>query len=229
MVVNSRRSIPPLRKCIGSTGAGPARPAARHGRAHPVIGEQSFVKRRRLRRCRPPRRRLPRCGRNSAPPPAQFNRYGRSTSGETKASARLIAVSGANGPTRNSTSRTAPDIAPQQIPVPVDRHRGKRLLLGQHVIERAADVAKLGSSEVRLPPDRRKAGRDQQCVVLTQRHVERDRKPHHHIAARQCAAQFKEAQMALRNLGAPGKIELRQAPASAPAAETRLQICVAAT
>ena len=59
----------------------------------------------------------------------------------------------------------------QQIPVPVDRDRGEGLLLRQHEIERAADFAEFGRGEVGLPPHRRKAGRDQQRVLLAQRHV----------------------------------------------------------
>jgi hypothetical protein len=58
-------------------------------------------------------------------------------------------------------------IAPKQIPVPIDRDGGKRLLLRQHVIERFADFAQLGSGQVGLPPDRREACGHQQGIVLT--------------------------------------------------------------
>ena len=68
----------------------------------------------------------------------------------------------------------------QQVPVAVDRHGRKRLLLRQHEIERASHLAQFGSGKVGLPPDRRKARRDQQRIVLAQRHIERGRKPHHH-------------------------------------------------
>ena len=110
-------------------------------------------------------------------------------------------------------------IALQQIPVPVDRDGGKRLLLGQHVVERLSNFAKFGRGKVGLAPDRGKAGSRQQRIVLAQRHVEGGRQPHHHIAAGRCAAQFHEAEMALRDFRAPGKIELRQAPVPAPPAQ----------
>ncbi len=115
-------------------------------------------------------------------------------------------------------------IGPQQIPVPVDRHRREWLLLRQHVVERAADFAEFGRGEVGLPPHRRKAGRDQQRVLLAQRHVEGGGKPHHHVAARRRPAQFHEAEMALRDRHAPGEIELRQAAAPAPLAQDRCEV-----
>src|SRR6202023_1621014 len=84
-----------------------------------------------------------------------------------------------------------------------------------------ADFAKFWRGEIGLAPDRRKAGRDQQGIVLAQRHVEGGCKPHHHVAARRRAAQFHEAEMALRDFAAPREIELRQAAVSAPPAQAR--------
>ena len=70
MVVNKRKLVLPLRKCIGSTGAG--RQFGRRGvdgRSHPLIGRAVFRKAPPSPACRPPRRRLPRCGRSSGPRP----------------------------------------------------------------------------------------------------------------------------------------------------------------
>jgi len=79
-------------------------------------------------------------------------------------------------------------IAPEQIPVPVDRDGGEGLLLRQHVVERTADFAHFRRGEVSLPPHRGKACRRQQRIVLAQRHVERRCEPHHHVAAGRGAA-----------------------------------------
>src|SRR5271165_3039723 len=57
--------------------------------------------------------------------------------------------------------------------------------------------------------------------MLAQRHVERGRKPHHHVTAWRCPAQFHEAEMALRDSCAAGKIELRQVAVPAPPAQAR--------
>ena len=101
-------------------------------------------------------------------------------------------------------------IAPQHIPEPVDRDGGEGLLLRQHVIERAADLAKVGRGEVGLSPHRSKAGGYQQGIVLAQRHVKRR-------ASRITMSRLGDArpnsmtQIALRDFRAPGKIEQRQA------------------
>src|SRR5262249_25052977 len=69
------------------------------------------------------------------------------------------------------------------------------------------------------PPHRRKARREQQGVLLAQRHVERRGEPQDHVAAGRRAAQFEKAEMPLRDVGAEREVELGEAAALAPTAE----------
>ena len=103
--------------------------------------------------------------------------------------------------------------------MPIHRDGGKRLLLGQHVIERLAYLAEFWRGEVGLSPDWGKTGGYQQRIVLAQRDVEGGRQPLHHLAAGRGAAQFQEAQMALRDFRSTREIELRQALVPAPPAQ----------
>jgi len=63
-----------------------------------------------------------------------------------------------------------------QVPVAVDRQRGKRLVALQHQVDRAPRRSQRGVVERALPVHRRKARGHQQCVSLAQRHFEPLRK-----------------------------------------------------
>ena len=56
-------------------------------------------------------------------------------------------------------------------------------------------------------------------IVLAQRQIERRREPGDHIATGGGAPDLQETQMALRNAGPAGKLELRPSPASTPRAQ----------
>ena len=103
----------------------------------------------------------------------------------------------------------------------IDRDGGIGLLLGEDVVDRLAHLGELRRIEIGLAPHRREARRDQQRIVLAQRNVERGREPQDHVAARRGAAELEEAEMALRNLRATGKLELRPAAAMAPVTKLR--------
>ena len=62
--------------------------------------------------------------------------------------------------------------------------------------------------------------------MLAQRHVERLGEPQHHLPARTCAGELQKAQMALRDAGAAGQLELRQAAMLAPPAQPRGKVRV---
>ena len=82
---------------------------------------------------------------------------------------------------------------------------------------RAASSA--GSSSARCGNTGAKPGRDQQRVALAQRHVELLGEPQHHVARRLRPPGFEKAEMAGRNLGVAGKVELAEAAALTPLAE----------
>jgi hypothetical protein len=116
-----------------------------------------------------------------------------------------------------------PGVGAQQVPAPVDHEGRIRLLLRQHVVERAHHLRKLGRGERAFPPHRRETGGQQQRVLLAQRQVERRRQAQDHVAARRGAAGFQEAEMALGNLGGAGKRKLRLAAMGAPPAQARTE------
>jgi hypothetical protein len=114
-------------------------------------------------------------------------------------------------------------IGAQQIPAPVDHERRIRLLLRQHVVERAIHLRELGAGEVALMPHRREAGGEQQRILLAQRDIEHGAKPQHHLARRLGTAGFEEAQVALRRLRRAGERELRQAAVGTPPFQPRAE------
>ena len=79
----------------------------------------------------------------------------------------------------------------------------------------------LGRVELGRVVRRREAGRDQQRVARPQRHVEVLGEVEHHLAARTGTAGLDEAQVARRDPGIRGEIELAQPAARAPVAEQR--------
>lgn len=81
--------------------------------------------------------------------------------------------------------------------MPVHGNGGKRLLLGQDIVDCVADLCQFGRAERRFPPDRRKASREQQRVVLAQGNIERCRQPNDHLTARRRTSQLQEAQVTL--------------------------------
>ncbi len=103
----------------------------------------------------------------------------------------------------------------------VDGNGGKGLLLGEHIADGARDLGKLRRSELGLAPCGGVAGRQQQGIVLAQRHVERLGEAQHHLPARVRAGKLQKAQMALGDTGASGELELRQSPVLAPPAQPR--------
>src|SRR6185437_15179304 len=87
------------------------------------------------------------------------------------------------------------------------------------VVERIADLREGRRAKVGLPPNRRKSSRQQQRVVLAQRHIEGGGQPDDHLPARRGSPQLQKAQVPLRDVRAPGKIELRPSPPLAPTAK----------
>ena len=146
---------------------------------------------------------------------SQFSMKGRSTSGATSASARLTGA-GRRGTEQEGDQVPGPGIGALQVPAPVDHEGRIRLLLRQHVVERAADLRQFRIAEIALAPHRRKAGREHQGVLLAQRHIEHGAKAQHHLAARLGPAGLEEAQVPLRDLGGTAERKLRQAAMRAP-------------
>ena len=105
--------------------------------------------------------------------------------------------------------------------MPIDGDGREGFLLGQHMVERMTHLGEFGCAEIGLAPYRRKARSEQQRIVLAQGNVEGRRQAEDHVAARRGAAEFEEAQVPLRDVGASRKIELRPSPALPPLAKPR--------
>ena len=110
-------------------------------------------------------------------------------------------------------------LADDQIPVPVVGQRRIGLMRLQHEIDRGPRRFQRGIVERALRKRRRKTGRDQQHVALAQRHVEPLGELQHHVARRRRAAGFDKAEMARRDLGVAGEIELAEMAALPPFAQ----------
>ena len=106
-----------------------------------------------------------------------------------------------------------------QVPAPVDEDRGIRLVRGEQAVDGFAHRLHLGRVEVGGVERRREAARDQQRVALAQRHVELVGEVEHHLAARPRPAGLDEAEMARRDAGGVGEIELAQPAAGPPLAQ----------
>jgi len=100
----------------------------------------------------------------------------------------------------------------EDVPVPVEHHRGTRLLLAQHEPERLFHLRHLGRVQPGLAIDRRVAGGREQLVAAAQRHLQHPGEQLDHPAAGLSAAGLEEAQMARPDLGFDGQGELAHPP-----------------
>ena len=112
-------------------------------------------------------------------------------------------------------------VGAQQVPAPVHDERRVRLLLGQHVVQRAVHLGELRRGEITLAPGRRKTGREEERVVLAQREIEHRGEPQDHLPARAGAPGLEKAEMTLGGPGGASQIELREAATLAPPAQPR--------
>ena len=106
-------------------------------------------------------------------------------------------------------------------PVPVDGERRPRLVRLQHQLDRGAAGGQRRVVEAALGEHRREAGGGEPAVALAQRHVEPIGEAQHHLAARLGAAGLEIAEVAGRDLGLAGEVELAEAAAQAPVAQQR--------
>ena len=107
----------------------------------------------------------------------------------------------------------------QHVPVAIEDERGVGLLLAQDEIERAARLRQGGGIEARRAVDRGVAGRREEIVAVTERHVERAREQDDHLAARRGPAGLDEAQMTRRHARLDRQIELTHAATRTPLAQ----------
>ena len=107
----------------------------------------------------------------------------------------------------------------QDIPVSIEHHRGKRLLLTQHESERLLHLGHLGRVQPRLAIDRRIAGRGEQVVATAQGYLEHSGQEQNHLAARLRAAGLEKAQVPRRDLRLERQAELAHPPPLAPLLE----------
>ena len=110
-------------------------------------------------------------------------------------------------------------VARQQVPVPVHRQRGVRLVALEDQLHRLTRGRKRRVVQRAFAVHRRVAGGHEQRVALAQRHVQPLGQAQHHLAAGSGAAGFHEAQVAGGNLGFLRQVELAQAPVLAPMAQ----------
>ena len=129
----------------------------------------------------------------------------------TGGSSRCAATSPVSSPTRT--------VGGDHAPVAVDGERRVGLVAGQQPVERLADGVHHRLVERAAAVDRRVAGREQQLVALAQRDVELLGEAQHHLGARLGAAGLDEAQVARRDAGLEGEVELAEAPPAAPVAQ----------
>ena len=126
----------------------------------------------------------------------------------------------AEQPLRNALQqRRHHAVGRHQVPVPVKGQRRIRLMRLQHQVDRLPRRFQRGIVERALRKRRRKSGRDQQHVAFAQGHLQPLGQLQHHVARRRGAAGFDEAQMARRDLGIAGEIELAQMAALPPFAQ----------
>jgi hypothetical protein len=100
--------------------------------------------------------------------------------------------------------------------VAVDHEAGVGLLLAQDEVERAPDIRHLRRIERGLAIDGSVAGRGEQVVAASRRHLEDPGQQEHHVAARLGASGLDEAEMPRGDLGVDGQAELAQAPPFPP-------------
>ena len=117
--------------------------------------------------------------------------------------------------------RTSCGVVKQQVPVPVDRERRKRLVRLQDLPDRRARRRHRRVVQRAFGVHRREAGGREQAVAFAQRHVEPIGQAKHHFAARHRAAGLDEAEVARRNLGIDREVEPAQPAALAPFAQLR--------
>ncbi len=108
-----------------------------------------------------------------------------------------------------------------ELPSPVDEDRRVRLVTDEHPLDRGAHGLQLGRVEIGRVVRRRVARRDEQRVAGPQRHVEVIGEVEHHLAARTGTAGLDEAQVARRDPGIRGEIELAHPAARPPVAQQR--------
>jgi hypothetical protein len=106
-----------------------------------------------------------------------------------------------------------------EVPGAVDDDRGVGFVVREQQLERSARGMHVHGFEAARRVDRREARRHEQAVALAQRQVERARELEHHLAARQRATRLEEAQVALRDVGLDGELELREPARAARAAQ----------
>jgi len=75
-------------------------------------------------------------------------------------------------------------VAQQQVPLPVDDHRGAGFMCGEQQLQRVPHGPKLRCIEAGFPVLRCVASSDEQVVALPQRYVEVLGQPHHNVRAR---------------------------------------------
>src|SRR5688572_15550953 len=100
----------------------------------------------------------------------------------------------------------------------VDDDRAERLLLVEHVIDRAAQMHELLAIEWRCAIRGREPRRREQRVALAQWHVERAREREHDLATRLRAPVLDEAQVLRGHARACGELLLAHAPRESPRA-----------
>ena len=100
--------------------------------------------------------------------------------------------------------------------MPVEHHRGKRLLLAKHEAEGLLHLRHLGRVQPGLAVDRRIAGRGEEIVAATQGHLEYAGQQQDHLAAWLRAAGLEKAQVPRGDLSVEGKAELAHAPSLTP-------------
>ena len=112
-------------------------------------------------------------------------------------------------------------IGRDQPPVAVDDDGRVRLVAAQEPVEHVAHRPHLGIVQVALRKRGRVAGREQECVAVTQRHVEMLGQLHDHLGARPRTAGLDEAHVARGDAGSDREVELAQATPLPPVAEQR--------
>ena len=130
---------------------------------------------------------------------------------------------GAGRPGEELDEAARAGVGAQEIPPPIHDERRIRLLLRQHVVQRAVHLRELRGGERALAPCGGEAGGQQQGVLLAKGDVQHHGEPQDHLPARSRAPRLEEAHVALGGLGGAGQVELREAAAGAPPAQPRAE------
>src|SRR5215472_11379509 len=110
-------------------------------------------------------------------------------------------------------------VGAQEIPPPIHHERRVRLLLRQHVVERATHLRELRRGEIALSPRRREARGEEQRVLLAKGDVQHRGESQDHLRARASPSGLEKAQMSLGGLRGARQVELREPSALAPPAQ----------